>query len=159
MEGFPGGGNPIEQVQTPEVRERIHERVITPEGRDAFSSDAVSGDRNPIHFGEDAIAHGMHVIALVSGLVVAEFGEGTKVTSIAGVDMRGSIPVGEPFKVFFDEPVPTPGSRFNESDIGAIVTRTKIITDPNGGPGRQIDKKAMGAKFTVILPSPDFPTT
>ena len=151
--------NEIPKIITPEVvnpekqevRERIHERVISGEDRDQYAK--LTEDYNTVHFGDDAICHGMHIVSLVSGATTKEFGNGSVFIGIDSLEMRGPIKVGTPFRIVFDDPEPMKGATKGEHLVFATVAKQVKITSATEPEGfRYKYKEVMCAMFQVTIP-------
>lgn len=63
------------------------------------------GDKNSIHFNNDAIAHGVSIFALISSEIWKKFGDGTKVVK-AACEFKRAILVGQEFRLEIGERQP-----------------------------------------------------
>jgi hypothetical protein len=99
----------------------ISTQIITAGDIDAYA--AMSGDRNPIHLGPDAIAHGALVLGKISAVTWMAFGDGTVARGIEHLKLHRPIKAGEEFNVFIGNPVDVTGSRLGEKLVTVKVTK------------------------------------
>ncbi|MEK7534793.1 MAG: MaoC family dehydratase [Patescibacteria group bacterium] len=97
-------------------------RVITREEVDRYAE--LTGDYNPIHFGENAIVHGGLLIGRISAMVWRTFGDGTRARGIDKLRFDRPIYPGEQFFISLGDPVPLQGrTRLGEQIVQVTVTK------------------------------------
>lgn len=83
----------------------------------------LSGDRNPIHKGPDAIAHGALMIGKISAAVWRVYGDGTLARGIESLKLCRTIKADEAFNIFVSDSTKLEKSKLNEHSINVRVTK------------------------------------
>jgi acyl dehydratase len=96
-------------------------QTITMSDIEAYAE--MSGDRNPIHQGPDAIAHGALLIGKISAAVWRAYGDGTVARGIDSLKLHRPIRPGEDFNILITYGTEIPGSRLKEKAITVRVTK------------------------------------
>jgi hypothetical protein len=101
-----------------------------------------TGDRNPIHFGDNRIAHGGLILGKLSAAIWQKFGNGTVGKSISAKIQR-TIKPGEEFFIALSPPKPTDGS----SQTAQATVEFTIYKSHKGH-----QKLVLEGVTTVIIP-------
>jgi acyl dehydratase len=96
-------------------------QTITMSDIEAYAE--MSGDRNPIHQGPDAIAHGALLIGKISAVVWMAYGDGTVARAIERLTIHRPVKAGDQFNIAVSHPSDVAGSRFGEKKITVRVTK------------------------------------
>lgn len=99
-------------------------REVTADQVESFA--IATGDRNPIHFGPDAIVPGALLLGCVGPAVISYFGEGVMITRCIA-HFRGAVKVGQQFWIVLDESSINQASFVCDSGFVDITARIEVM--------------------------------
>jgi len=114
---------------------------VSPEEVARFAN--LTGDHNSIHFGPDAIVHGVLLFGKISAAFWRRFGDGTYAIEIARFRFHRPVSPGEDFLIFIGDPTTVISrERLGQQQCPVVVKKTD-------GRGRE---KLVASGEIIIIP-------